>query len=68
MSHFDDSSLDAGSTAAPPDTPEARSRRLHEEFEAYYAERERRRLTAEALARRMAAWCTNGRMLEQADG
>jgi hypothetical protein len=49
MSHLDDSSLDAGSTAAPPDSPEARSRRLHEEFEAYYAERKRRRLTAEAL-------------------
>jgi hypothetical protein len=68
MSHLDDSSLDAGPMAAPPDTPEARSRRLHEEFEVYYAERERRRLTAEALARRMASWCTSGRVREQADG
>jgi hypothetical protein len=67
MSQLDDSSLDAGSTAAP-DTPEARSRRLHEEFETYYAERERRRLTAEALARRMASWCTDGRVRKQADG
>lgn len=56
MSHLDDSSLDAASKAAAPDAPEARSQRLHEEFEAYYAERERRRLTAEALARRMASW------------
>jgi len=68
MSHLDDGSLDSGSTAAPPDTPEARSRRLPEEFEAYYAEGERRRLTAEALARRMAAWCTSGRVREQVDG
>ena len=36
---------------------EARSRRLYEEFEAYYAERERRRLGQEAVARRMVrAW------------
>jgi hypothetical protein len=36
---------------------EARSRRLHEEFEAYYAEWERRRLAREAFARRMVrAW------------
>ena len=31
-----------------------RSRRLHEEFEAYYAARERRRLTTEVWARRVA--------------
>ena len=68
MSHLDDSSLDAGSTTAPQDTPEARSRRLHEEFEAYYAERERRRLTAEARTRRMTAGCADDRMRERADG
>ena len=57
MSHRDDSSLDAASRPAVPDTPDAaRSRQLREEFEAYYAERERRRLTAEALARRMTCW------------
>jgi hypothetical protein len=61
MSHLEDTPVDAGSTGGP-DTAEARSRRLHEEFEVYYAERERRRLTAEALARRMASWCTHGRV------
>jgi uncharacterized protein (DUF3084 family) len=35
------------------ETAEARSRRLHEEFEAYYAAWERRRLGQEAFARRM---------------
>ena len=35
------------------ETAEARSRRLHEEFEAYYAAWERRRLGREAFARRM---------------
>jgi hypothetical protein len=35
------------------ETAEARSRRLHEEFEAYYAAWERRRLGREAGARRM---------------
>jgi hypothetical protein len=35
------------------ETPEARSRRLHEEFEAYYAEWERHRLGQEAFARRL---------------
>ena len=40
-----------------PELAEARSRRLHEEFESYYAERERRRLGQEAFARRMVrAW------------
>lgn len=34
------------------ETAEARSRRLHAEFEAYYAEWERRRLGQEAFARR----------------
>lgn len=39
------------------ETADARSRRLHEEFEAYYAEWERRRLGEEAFARRMVrAW------------
>jgi hypothetical protein len=52
MSHPDDSRLAARSNA---DAAAAeRSRRLHEKFEAYYAARERRRLTAEAWARRMA--------------
>ena len=35
------------------ETAEARSRQLHEEFEAYYAAWERRRLGREAVARRM---------------
>jgi hypothetical protein len=53
MSHADNSRFSAGSSA---DAAAAeRSRRLHEEFEAYYAERERRRLTTEAWARRIAA-------------
>jgi hypothetical protein len=68
MSHLDHDALGAGSMVASPDSPEARSRRLHAEFEIYYAERERRRLTAEALARRMAAWCMNGRVPAQVDG
>ena len=68
MGHLDDSSLNAESPAASPDTPGARSHRLHEQFEAYYAERERRRLTAEALARRMASWCTEGRVRGPVDG
>ena len=66
MSHLDDRSLDADALTSP-ETPEGRSRRLHEEFEAYYAERERRRLTAEALTRRMTAR-PDERILEQADG
>jgi hypothetical protein len=68
MGHIDHNSLGAASAVASQDSPEARSRRLHAEFEVYYAERERRRLTAEALARRMAAWCTNGSVPEQVDG
>ena len=52
MSRPDDSRLAARSNA---DSAAAeRSRRLHEEFETYYAARERRRLTTEAWARRMA--------------
>jgi hypothetical protein len=53
MSHADDSRLAVRSSADAAATE--RSRRLHEEFEAYYAARERRRLTTEAWARRMAA-------------
>jgi hypothetical protein len=53
MSHADNSRLAARSSANA--AAAERSRRLHEEFEAYYAERERRRLTTEAWARRMAA-------------
>jgi hypothetical protein len=52
MSDADDSRLAAPSSA---DAAAAeRSRRLHEEFEAYYAARECRRLTTEAWARRIA--------------
>jgi len=52
MSHADNSRLAARSSA---DAAAAEgSRLLHEEFEAYYAARERRRLTTEAWARRMA--------------
>jgi hypothetical protein len=52
MSHADDSRL-AAPTSADAAAAE-RSRRLHEEFEAYYAAHERRRLTREAWERRMA--------------
>ena len=52
MSHADDGRL------APPSGADAaateRSRRLHEQFETYYAVRERRRLTTEAWERRKA--------------
>ena len=58
MDQADDSRLadpsDADAVAAE------RSRRLHEEFEAYYAERERRRLTTEAWERRKAATVSDG--------
>jgi hypothetical protein len=52
MSHADDSRLAAPSGADAAATE--RSRRLHDEFEAYYAARERRRLTTEAWERREA--------------
>jgi hypothetical protein len=50
----------AGSASAAPDTARARSRRLHEAFETYYAERERRRLTDEAVARHSASRIVGG--------
>ena len=52
MSHANDSRLAAPSGADAAATE--RSRRLHVEFEAYYAARERRRLTTEAWERRKA--------------
>ena len=64
MSYLDDSSLDAASWVATSKSRDARSRRLHKEFEAYYAERERRRLNEEARARRTAAWRSDDHALE----
>jgi hypothetical protein len=52
MSHGEDSWL--ATTSAADAAATERSRRLHEEFEAYYAARERRRLTTEAWERRKA--------------
>jgi hypothetical protein len=65
MSYLDDSSLDGASWVAASNSREARSRRLHEDFEAYYAERERRRLNEEARARRTAARRSDDHALEQ---
>ena len=65
MGHPDDSSLNPASLVTASTSHQAYSQWLHEEFEAYYAERERRRLNAEARARRTVFWRADDHVLEQ---
>jgi len=60
MGDLEDNPLAAVSRVARPEPPHARSRRLHEAFEAYWKKREHMRLSEEALARRLSARAPDG--------
>ena len=60
MGDLEDNPLTAVSRVARPELPDARSRRLHEAFEAYWKKREHMRLSEEALARRRSGRVPDG--------